>query len=165
MVSAVDICKRTLVKLIHTLASAYGCCVTLTRESSDADVKKAFRKVSKKTHPDHGGSTADQQRLNAAYEEWCQALRDRGSRGRPRTEDSSQVVLSAAPGAGAKAFKFRSQAVLLTYQGLSAVLEEALQQWCRFVSFVQGSLRTWGVTRWTVTLETNENGNGNRSLG
>ena len=97
MVSAVDICKRTLVKLIHTLASAYGCCVTLTRESSDADVKKAFRKVSKKTHPDHGGSTADQQRLNAAYEEWCQALRDRGSRGRPRTKDSSQVVLSAAP--------------------------------------------------------------------
>ena len=87
MPSAVDVCKRALVNLIRTLAIAYNCSVTVTRESSDAEVKKAYRKFSKKAHPDHGGSTADQQRLNSAYEDWCKAVQEKGARGRPRKED------------------------------------------------------------------------------
>ena len=160
MVSTVDTCKRLLVNVIRTLAGVYGCCVTVTRESSDADVKKAFRKLSKKTHPDHGGSTADQQRLNSAYEDWCKAVQEKGSRGRPSKEDRIHVAPPPKSNSRANVFTFRCQAVLLTYQGFTGVLADAVQQWGRFLVFVKGSLRTWGATLWTATLETNENGNG-----
>ena len=87
MVSVADQCKRALVIVIRALAAACGSCVTVTRDSPDAVVKRAYRTLSKKVHPDHGGSTADQQRLNAAYEAWCEALRDKSDRGRPPAGD------------------------------------------------------------------------------
>ena len=55
MVSAVDQAKRA-------------------RESSDQEVKAAYRKLSKKAHPDKGGREADQKRLNGAYEKWQKEL-------------------------------------------------------------------------------------------
>ena len=73
MVSATDKSKRALVTLIRSLALLYGCCVTVSRESLDADMRKAYRTVSKKVHPDRGGDTEDQKRFNAAYREWCDA--------------------------------------------------------------------------------------------
>ena len=82
MVSGVDSAKRALIILIRTLAELYGCSVNVTRDSVDAVAKRAFRTLSRKVHPDHGGSTADQTRLNLAYEAWCEALRHRGSAGR-----------------------------------------------------------------------------------
>ena len=60
MVSALDRCKRALVVLIRTLSGLYGCSVTVTQDSSDASVRTAYRKLSKKVHPDRGGSAADQ---------------------------------------------------------------------------------------------------------
>ena len=53
MPSAVDLAKRELVKLLKELAAKYSItfAFTLTRESSDEDVIKAFRRVSSKVHP------------------------------------------------------------------------------------------------------------------
>ena len=51
MVSAIDRCKRALVTLIRALATLYGCRVTVTRDSPDAEVRTAYRKVSWKAHP------------------------------------------------------------------------------------------------------------------
>ena len=72
MVSAVDQAKRALVALLRTLAAAYACAVRVTRESEDAEVRTAYRAVSRKVHPDRPtGCAADQKRLNAAHEK-CQ---------------------------------------------------------------------------------------------
>ena len=57
MVSATDRCKRALISLIRNLAIVYGSAVSLDRESPDAVVKKAYKKLSLKVHPDRGGST------------------------------------------------------------------------------------------------------------
>ena len=57
MPSAVDLAKRELVKLLKSLASKYKLHLELSRDSSDNDVKKAFRKVSLKAHPDKGGGS------------------------------------------------------------------------------------------------------------
>ena len=77
MVSARDNCKRALVTLLKTLALLYGCCVEVTRDSTDAHVRKAYRTVSRKAHPDHGGDLEDQKRLNVTYGAWCDAASDK----------------------------------------------------------------------------------------
>ena len=55
MVSARDNCKRALVTLLKVLGVLYGCCVEVTRDSTDADARKAYRTASRKVHPDRGG--------------------------------------------------------------------------------------------------------------
>ena len=62
--------RRTLVKLLLSLASAYAIALVLTRESTDIVVEAAFKKVIRKVHPDKGGRNADAQKLNAAKEAW-----------------------------------------------------------------------------------------------
>ena len=59
MVSAVDQAKRALISLINLLSQIYKFRVTVTRDSGDADVSKAYRALSKKVHPDKGGKTED----------------------------------------------------------------------------------------------------------
>ena len=72
MVSAVDQAKRALVALLRTLAAAYACAVRVARDSEDAEVRTAYRAVSRKVHPDRpAGCAADQKWLNAAQEK-CQ---------------------------------------------------------------------------------------------
>ena len=66
MVSAVDMAKRALVGLLHRLAVLYTVTLGVKRDSLDAEVKRAFRKVRKKSHPDRGGNKAHQQELNSA---------------------------------------------------------------------------------------------------
>ena len=84
MVSALDQAKRALVALLRTLAAAYACSVKVARDSADAEVRTAYRAVSRKVHPDRPtGSAADQKRLNAAHDKW-------------------QALLKAAPGRGLK---------------------------------------------------------------
>ena len=84
MVSELDRAKRALVTLIKSLAALYSVVVEVVRDSDDAVIRGAFRKVSRKVHPDRGGNEADQKRLNEAYESWCKAVREKGSRGRPK---------------------------------------------------------------------------------
>ena len=55
MVSELDRAKRALVTLLRRLASRYAVTLDLTRDVLDADVRTAYRKVSRKTHPDRGG--------------------------------------------------------------------------------------------------------------
>ena len=55
MVSAVDSAKRALVSLIKRLAALYAVSLSLLRESPDSAVRTSYRKLSRKTHPDHGG--------------------------------------------------------------------------------------------------------------
>ena len=78
MVSTLDAAKRVLVVLLRTLAATYNCAVGVTRDSSDAVIRKAYRTMSLKTHPDKGGAEEDQRNLNNAYQAWCEAARDRG---------------------------------------------------------------------------------------
>ena len=72
MPSEVDLAKRELVKVLRALAAKYKVTLSLTRESSNQDVDKAFRRVSLKVHPDKGGSLADFQKLSATNDAWKQ---------------------------------------------------------------------------------------------
>ena len=74
MVSALDLAKRALVTLLKSLAVVYNVSVSVTRDASDKDVRTAYRKVSRKAHPDHGGSAAHQTALNKARDAWDTAL-------------------------------------------------------------------------------------------
>jgi DnaJ-class molecular chaperone len=80
MVSAIDLAKRALVKRLKRLALVYKVVLTLDRLSTDAQVRTAYRKVSTKTHPDHGGDTEHQKEVNAAHDAWQDALK--GGRGK-----------------------------------------------------------------------------------
>ena len=54
MVSFFDRCKRALVTSIRDLALAYTSSVDVSRDVSEAGLKKADRTLSKKVHPDRG---------------------------------------------------------------------------------------------------------------
>ena len=60
MASAKDLAKRVLVTLIRFLAGVYAIAVVVKRESTDEDVGKAYRTLSRTVHPDRGGLGADQ---------------------------------------------------------------------------------------------------------
>ena len=140
--SVAEEAKRALVTLLLSLSRAYGVQADVTRESLDAAVEKAFRKVSRKVHPDKGGSAEDSQKLNAARDAWQAALRG-PPRARPRP--------AAAPaGAVAEPRGFR-EAVLLHLapvkrHGLRTVLcdNEAFLQTVRSKRAMRGDgVRIW----------------------
>ena len=74
MVSAGVMAKRALVSLLHRLALLYAVTLGVKRDSPDAEVKRAFRKVCKKSHPDCGGNKAYQQELNSSGAKQLQKL-------------------------------------------------------------------------------------------
>ena len=85
-----DQAKRALVALLRTLAAAYACAVRVTRDSADAEIRTAYRAVSRKVHPDRPtGCAADQKRLNAAHEKWQALLKSAPGRGRTTTRHST----------------------------------------------------------------------------
>ena len=91
MVSSLDRAKRALVALLKALATAYNVALTLTRESCDADVSRAYRQISRKIHPDRvGGSSEDQKRLNAVRDT-CQEEPRRGG------EETTPSVRTTVP--------------------------------------------------------------------
>ena len=73
--SPLEKAKRTFVSLLLLLARAHGLALGISRESLDPAVLTAFRRVSRKVHPDRGGSLAESQRLNAARDCWDEAER------------------------------------------------------------------------------------------
>ena len=119
MVSAIDRAKRALVTLLRALATAYGLAFDLTRDSPDRAIRSTYRKVSRRTHPDHGGKAEDQTALNNAFGTWEQALRDSqgGHRGRGQngaaTDGLGSTLNAWQRGRGndkEKDFRFRSLA-------------------------------------------------------
>ena len=77
MPNVADRLQRALVSVLLRLARLYAVDLRVTRESPDVEVRNAFKKLSRKTHPDHGGRTEHQTELNNAREPWEEALRDR----------------------------------------------------------------------------------------
>ena len=134
------------------MARSYSLAVDVRRESPDADLLRAFKRVSRAVHPDKGGRLQDQQRLNAARDQWDEARQDsRPQRGRPAGSGAAgasagPLLPTAAPRRAE--FRIHSTAVLLTYQAV-----KDLEQWRRFIVFVGSRLKTWRVKYWTATLE------------
>jgi curved DNA-binding protein CbpA len=155
-VSPVQAAKRALVVLLRALAAVYGITLDVTRESSDTDVTKAFKKVSGRVHPDKGGAAEDSQRLNAARDAWKAAEKTKDSRdgrqptSRARSQPSSALLLPVKADAR-KGYRVQGEAVLLTYQGFSVA---ALAMWRHFLEFVRHSINHWRVKHWSATLET-----------
>ena len=93
MVRALDKLRSALVTLIISMARAYKCGVQINRESSDEEVRSAYRRLSRHVHPDRpGGSTDDQTRLNQAHDAWKEGCKNapgrRGSR-KPKEQEPS----------------------------------------------------------------------------
>ena len=80
----VDVAKRRLVRLLRELGQTYGVQVGVTRESPPEEVKRAFRSVARKAHPDKpGGCTKDFQALSARHDAWADLHRAERHAGRP----------------------------------------------------------------------------------
>ena len=83
--SGVEQAKRAFVSLLLSLARLHGLVAEICRDSSDSQLLTFYRRLSRKVHPDRGGSVADAQRLNAAKDSWDEARKaakrpgDRGS--------------------------------------------------------------------------------------
>ena len=54
-----EVAKRAFVSLLLVLARSYSLVVDVRRESPDADLLRAFKRVSRAVHPDKGGDQAD----------------------------------------------------------------------------------------------------------
>ena len=61
MASDIDRAKRALVTLIKQLARKYKYQTDTSRDSSDGDVRKCYRSLSRKVHPDRAGTHTDAQ--------------------------------------------------------------------------------------------------------
>ena len=146
--------------MLKELALFFFLDLGLTSNSSDEEVKQAFKKTARKAHPDKGGSTEQSQRLHAARDAWDQAQRqtgrprpppeqapppDDGPRQRASTGALSPADLGPEPG---KTFRVQATAVLLTYFGFTG-----LPHWKRFVDFVLAKRKDWKVKHWCATLE------------
>ena len=93
--SGAQLAKRALVKLLLSLAAAYGYQLPLNRDSADDDVKRAYRRTLLRVHPDKGGKASDTQCVQACKEAWdtaCKASTKVG--GRPSKRDSSSRALT-----------------------------------------------------------------------
>ena len=100
MPSAIDLAKRSLVGLLKRLATFYVIVLQLNRDASEADVRAAFRNVSRKAHPDRGGRGEDQQKLNGAYEAWQEALkkgRSKPGRAAPAAPPADGTAFAVEP--------------------------------------------------------------------
>ena len=104
MVNAVDMAKRALVKLLKELAVLYSLTLGVTRDSPDPAVRTAYRKVSVKTHPDHGGDADHQRQLNAAYSTWETAANEKQKHRRPGATQTRLRLFFLSRGAQSPAF-------------------------------------------------------------
>ena len=163
----VVLAKRALVVLLRALALAYNVKLEVNRDSSDADIKAAVRKVAGKAHPDKGGSTADAQKLFAARDAWLQAAVQRRQRGRPKQKGTTgqpgaagqpstpAQALAAVHSVSEKGYRIQSAAVLLTYQGFPP---SAVDYWERLQQLIERNFKHWRIMHWCATMETNDDG-------
>ena len=125
--SAVQAAKRALVVVLRSLAAVYSIMLEVNRDSPDDEVKKAFKRVAAKAHPDKGGATEDSQRLNAVRDAWLHAQKNTRQTGRPGRAASASGGAQKATCTGLLAcngvrreYRIQREGILLTYQGLPA---------------------------------------------
>ena len=91
--SSLQHAKRSFVTVLLTIAAFYSVRLPITRDASDEDCTKAFKRVSLKAHPDKGGLLAHSQALNAANETWDKARRNNTrEREGPKKRGSGDVI-------------------------------------------------------------------------
>ena len=156
--SQLEKAKRAFVSLLLLLARTHGLSPGISRESPDPALLPAFRRVSRKVHPDRGGSLTESQRLNAARDSWDEARRSAPGPGRPTPQQrggarSSEQVLLSTVSIAKGGYRIHSVAMLLTYRG-----SKECAPWCRFTAFVSRQLQQWKAKHWRATLETNADG-------
>jgi hypothetical protein len=145
--SAGQLAKRAFVAVLLSLASQYGLTVKINRDSPDAPLEAAFRKVVKQAHPDKSGSTDDAQKLQAARDYWTKTRC--ASVGPKLKEHVQQGLLANGQGSKKQPYRIQSTAVMLTYQSVTG-----LPQWSRFSKFVEDNVKFWLVCYWCAALET-----------
>ena len=92
MVSNIDTAKRAFVTRLKSIAVIYGLVAGLTRESTDVQVRAAYKKVSRKAHPDKGGAEEHIKAMSAARDTWEEALRAGTGRGKGKRRDAPNGV-------------------------------------------------------------------------
>ena len=132
--------KRAFVKVLLRLAALYKFVCGVNRDSTDAQVESAFRKVAAKCHPDKGGDPEHAKELHAARDEW-----KKGPRATSNTGDDAEATVGV-PVAPGKGFRIHLTAVLLTYNRI-----KDLAHWEQFLKFFEGNLRKWHVRHWCAT--------------
>ena len=85
-VSSLAAATRAFVHVLLALARTYNLSLVVNRDSGDEALRKAYRRVLLKAHPDKGGDKADVQSLQAAKELWDQARKDTPAAGRQHRE-------------------------------------------------------------------------------
>jgi len=130
--SPLESAKRAFVSLLLRLGRSHGVPLQISRQSPDPDLLKAYRRISKKVHPDRGGSLAESQNLNASKDAWEEARQKSKCPGRPAQENTEEHKFGSGPlvVASNRGFRIGSVAVLLTYQGFkdSAMEGEVLDR-------------------------------------
>jgi hypothetical protein len=174
---SLQLLKRRLVSVLLELSQQYGITsVTITRDSPDADIKKAFRRVILKVHPDKGGSEAATKKLNDVWSAWLDEVKNSEGPGRPTSEPTPPPTSSPASAkqkttpkkrpatqaqpskpvhpalqSPSRQYRINAEAILLTYQGIYS-----LSEWSSFLSFIKRHLRDWRVQYWCATFESNQ---------
>ena len=77
--------KRAFVKVLLRIAAFYSFVCKVNRDSTDAELNSAFRKVAAKCHPDKGGNQQHSQELNAARDAWQNAQKQNSAPDAPGT--------------------------------------------------------------------------------
>ena len=57
--SLLTLAKRAFIRVLLAFAAQYAVGVTVNRDSTDAEIVKAYRRVVRKVHPDKGGRDED----------------------------------------------------------------------------------------------------------
>ena len=71
--------ERALVKLLLAIAREFSIILSINRDSSDAQIKTAYKKVLVRVHPDKpGGSTERTKELTGLWGQWQDSQRVRG---------------------------------------------------------------------------------------
>ena len=60
--SLVLLAKRASVRVLISVALAYGMALTINRDSTDQELRTAYRRLFLRAHPDEGGSAQHAQR-------------------------------------------------------------------------------------------------------
>ena len=71
--SRLGLVTRAFVSVLLLLARNHELVLSVTRDSSPAELLKAYKRLLLKVHPDKGGRKADAQKLNTAKENWDKA--------------------------------------------------------------------------------------------